>query len=83
MWGVGRLQGHGIHYNNALNNINNNNNTVSATHTEAKSISSPHSNRSLYPTLRDSVFQQSICRCDILLNHRTTAFSRLSRTTLW
>ena len=90
MWGLGRLQGHGIHYNNVLDNINNNN-TVSATqHIHKKNLfllpiptEVAFNATILYPTLRDSVFQQSICRCDILLNHRTTAFSRLSRTTLW
>ena len=38
----------------------------------------------LHPTLQNSIFQQSICcRCGILLNHRTTVFSRLNRTMLW
>ena len=27
----------------------------------------------LYPTLQDSIFQQSISRCGVLLNHRKTA----------
>ena len=51
MSGVGGLQVHGIYHNNNLHNDNNNNNnsnnnTFSATHTQEKSISSPHSNRS-------------------------------------
>ena len=37
----------------------------------------------LYPSLQDFVFQQSICRCVIPLNHRTTVFSLLNHTTLW
>ena len=37
----------------------------------------------LYLSLQDFIFQQSVCRCGISLNRRTTAFSLLNHTTLW
>ena len=80
MWSVGGLQVHGIHYNN---NINDNNSKKKNIFLFPIPTEVAFNVTILYPTLQDSIFQQSICRCGILLYHRRTAFSRLNRTTLW
>ena len=76
------------------NNKHKKNNAVSTTHTEEKCISSSHSNRggilchdfvSNSPGFYFSaIYLSKNCsedptRCGIVLNHRTTAFSRLNR----
>ena len=63
------------HHNNEYNvdnNYNNVNNTVSATHTQERSTSSPHSSRN--GIQYHQVFNTT--KCGILHNHRITAFEK-------